>query len=126
MFKRNSRPIDKRHYRITYRELDKILREHGFGLEDPRGNYIDVARWVTRRRYLGIAGPREKIKIKLGRIGFPNWKTEVGRKDIGRARKLCKLTPEHGCDSQTFFKGADNLEALIHSYRGPLKRLSMK
>lgn len=125
ILRRYSREVDKRHYRVTYRELNNILRGHNFELCNPHGNYIDVCRRERRRRYL-VAGPKDVKLTKLGQIGFPGWKSQVGRKDVGKARMLTGLTAEKGYDSQTFFKGVDSLQTLIVEYRGPLKRLSMR
>lgn len=123
--RRYTRPIDKRHYRVTYRELNNILRASDYELCNPHGNFIDVCRIERPRRYI-VAGPRKIKRVKLGQIGFPGWKSQVSRKDVNKARRLSRLTAERGHDSQSFFKGVDNLESLIDEYKGPLRRLSMR
>ena len=125
MLRRFTRPIDKRYYRVTYREFNNILKSYGHELRNPHNNFIDVCRIEKPRRYL-FAGPRTIKYVKLGLIGFPGWKVEVSRKDVTKARFLTKLTPERGYDSQSFFKGVDSLQSLIDEYKGPLRRLSMR
>lgn len=108
-FKTMFRERDNRiSYVITYRELDNILRRHGFSLENAIGNYIDV-----------MHGDRRLVKI-----GFPGLSKEVGRKAIATVRKETGLTAENGFDAQVFFKGEDPLNVLIGQYEAPLRRLA--
>lgn len=103
------RPQDNRiSYVVTYRELETILRQHGCGLRNASGNYIDVYKGENR----------------VAKVGFPGMSKEVGRKAIGTIRKATGLMPENGCDAQVFFKGADPLSVLIGEYEEPLKRLA--
>jgi prophage maintenance system killer protein len=124
-FRRNTRPIDRRHYLITYRELDRILHEHGCWLENPNNNRIEILRKVTQR--YGLLGLKKReVAERVTIIGFPGWSTEVSRKDIQEVRRAAGLTLEDGVDSSAFFKGADSMSALIAVYRGPLRRLANK
>ena len=122
-FRRNSRELDSRYYCITYHELDSRLREFGFRLCNPHKNFIDVARVDLTRGFLGIGGGKERV-VKIAQIGFPGWKSQVGKGAIASVRRATKLTPEKGIDSATFFRGADPLNFLINQYSGPLKRLA--
>lgn len=121
--KRHSRKRDNRYYTITYRELDKRLREFGYCLTDPSGNFINVVREEERRKLLGF-GKREQIQVKVAQIGFPGWKSQVGKGAISTVRRAAKLTPEDGFDSETFFHGADPVQSLIAEYVRPLERLA--
>ena len=123
--KRNSRERDSRHYTITYQELDRTLREFGHCLCNPHKNFIDVSRIETRRTLLGF-GKKEERLVWLAQIGFPGWKSQVGKGAIGTVRKKTRLTSEYGVDSASFFRGADPLHALIESYQGPLHRLAFR
>jgi len=122
--KRKSRNIDKRFYSVTYRELNNILHKYGYGLSNPKKNFIDIVRFDTKRKILGIVGKRETVEIKLGQIGFPGWKTQVGKGAINTVRKVTELLPEKGIDSETFFHGTDTMESLIDIYHAPLRRLA--
>lgn len=122
--RRNSRNIDRRYYSVTYRQLHGILKTYGFGLENPRHNHIDVVRYERRRKIFGIAGQKIDTYQKLGQIGFPNWGAIVGKGAIRTVRGVTDLTPEKGIDSQSFFKDADPIPALIQTYHGPLQRLA--
>lgn len=121
--KRKSRKVDRRFYSVTFRELNKILQYHGFSLSNPKNNFIDIVRYDSKRKYL-IVGKREKVETKLGQIGFPGWKTQVGKGAINTVRKVTALVPEKGYDSETFFHGLDAMESLIDIYHAPLKRLA--
>jgi hypothetical protein len=122
--KRKSRNIDKRFYSVTYRELNNILHGYGYGLSNPKKNFIDIVRFDKKRKILGVLGKSETIETKLGQIGFPSWKTQVGKGAINTVRKVTDLLPEKGIDSETFFHGTDTMESLIDIYHAPLRRLA--
>lgn len=123
--KRNSRARDSRYYTITYHELDQRLREFRHCLNNPHKNFVDVCRMDTVREY-GLFGKRKEKLVTVAQIGFPGWKNQVGKGAIGTVRRSAKLTPEHGIDSATFYRGADPLNALIAQYEGPLQRLAFR
>lgn len=125
-FKRNTRELDKRYYRVTYAELNNILKQQGCMLDNPKGNYIDIMAPRTKRRFFGLAGPRETFMQKVGQIGFPGWTTQVNQGAIKTVRHVTGLTPENGVDSEAFFHGAEPLQVLIETYHGPLQRLADK
>jgi len=119
---KRTRPMNKRMYVITYRDLDRILRHYGHSLDNPSGNCIDVCRTVEEKR--GILGRRrQRSKKKVLQIGFPRWTAQVGLKAMKSVLAKTGLTPERGYDSEVVFHDAEPLGALIDSYRGPLKRL---
>lgn len=123
--KRKTRNIDKRFYSITYNQLQTILKGYGFSLSNPHGNCIDIVMFVKKRSFLGL-GEKKTYEQKIGQIGFPGWKSQVGKGAINTVRKVTRLLPEKGFDSQSFFKGADPMQALVDEYRGPLERLADK
>ena len=117
-----TRKIERGHYIITYRQLDTILRRFGYYLTNPAGNHIDVVRNEMKRKKL--FGPKEEAQIRVCQIGFPGWKTEVGRGAIQSVRRECRLTDLDGVDSQTFFKGVEPMHSLIAEYSDALRRLA--
>lgn len=111
--RRNTRSIDKRSYIVTYRALRTILRQFGFDLDNPSGNFIDVIR---------ISDTGSRLS-KVAQIGFPGWTSEVNRGAIGTIRSECGLTPDEGIDSQVLFKGEDPFYDLLGEFYEPLARL---
>jgi hypothetical protein len=107
----------------TYRELDLRLREFGYCLSSPYGNFIDICRVEESRGLLGLGKVRQKL-VKVAQIGFPGWKRQVDRGAVKAVRKAANLTHEKGVDSQTFYRGTDPLQSLISEYAGPLERLA--
>lgn len=123
--KRNSRERDSRFYTITYNELDRRLMDFGHCFGDPKNNYIDICRIDTFRPF-GVFGKKSRKLVKVAQIGFPGWKSQVGKGAITTVRKAAKLTPEYGVDSASFYRGADPLNSLIAQYEGPLQRLAFR
>jgi prophage maintenance system killer protein len=123
--KRNSHARDNSYYTITFRELDRRLRDFGFCLHNPNGNYIDVSRIEEKRGILGFGQKKTKL-VRLGQIGFPSWKTQVSRTAISKVRSATGLTPEKGVDSKSFFHGADALNSIIDEFSDPLRRLAFR
>jgi death-on-curing protein len=123
--KRNSRERDSRYYTITYKELDSRLRDFSHCLSNPHNNYIDICRIDYGREFPFFGKQKEKL-VKIAQIGFPSWKSQVGKGAIATVRRAAKLTAEHGVDSAMFYRGADPLKALIAQYEGPLQRLAFR
>lgn len=123
--KRHSRERDGRYYTITYQELDQRLREFKHCLCNPHKNFIDVARIERSRGFLGLGKEQEKL-VWLAQIGFPGWKSQVGRGAIATVRRKTNLIDKYGVDSASFYRGADPLHALIEHYQGPLQRLAFR
>jgi len=123
--KRNSRARDSKHYTITFHELDRRLRDFSFCLDNPKGNYIDVCRISQRRDFLVFGTKRPRMN-KVAQIGFPGWKSQVGKGAIATVRREARLTPAQGIDSEIFYRGADPLNTLISQYEMPLQRLAFR
>ena len=122
--RRNTREIDKRHYIITYKQLDTILRRYGGQLANPHANKVDVMFPV--KEVYGILGRTRTVEKRVLQIGFHDWGTEVSRREVNDVRKATGLVPERGVDSPVFYEGTDPMEALIAVYSGPLTRLANK
>ena len=123
--KRNSRERDSRYYTITYSELDRRLRDFGHCLHNPHNNFIDVCR-VEHKKEFGLFGKKIERFVRVAQIGFPSWKSQVGKGAIATVRREAKLNTEHGIDSAMFYRGADPLNSLIAQYEGPLQRLAFR
>lgn len=124
-FRSRTRQLDKQQYLLTYRQLDGVLRRFGYELGNPSGNYIDVLRIVEEpiRRLFVSVGTRA-VRKRVAQIGFPGWKSQVGKAAMAAVRKATGLTHEKGFDSQVFFQDVDPLESLIPAYHGSLQRLA--
>lgn len=118
--RRNSREIDLRHNRITYKRLAAILAPHGLTLAHPQHNRIDLLR-VRSEKGEPLPSPK-----RLARIGFHSWTMQVSPKDISIVRSVTHMEMADGYDSQSFFHGADTPLQLIEKYREPLQRLAFR
>jgi death-on-curing protein len=122
---RNSRKINHVTPLVTFNSLNNALKDHGFELVEPRGNYIDIVRWDPERRNIfGKVTPRRAVK--LGQVGFPSWKTKLSRAAMKSIREATGLTSKNGCDSDVLFRGEEPLSSIISQYMEPLKRLAYK
>jgi len=126
-FRRNTRQIDKRYYCVTYHQINTILHRFGYSLANPKGGYIDIIREETRVK-VTLLLKKEQVtqQTKVGQVGFPGWKSQVGKGAIGTIRKVTGLTAENGYDSQVFFHDLDPIPSLITTFYGPLRRLARK
>lgn len=125
--KRNTRYRDDSARTVTYGELNRALKRHGFELRDPNGNYINVVRIQPAKKggFLGI-GAKPEREIFLAQIGFPGWKDQVRKSALKTVREATGLTAQNGCDTQVLFEDAEPLSSLISEYAEPLKRLANK
>jgi len=125
--RRNTRARDDSTRTVTYSDLNRVLRRHGFELRNPSGNYINVMRIEPAKpgRFLGI-GARPERAIFLAQIGFPGWKDQVHKAALKRVREATNLTSQDGCDTKVFFEDAEPIAVLISEYAEPLKRLANK
>jgi death-on-curing family protein len=125
--KKNTRKIDRTQYLITYRELEKILKRYNAWFENPNNNQIDVMHWVEvikpRTSIFGRAKKANEIR-RACKLGFPGWNKQVGQGRLKHVRLSLNLMPEHGIDSQAFFKDVDDMSVLIEMYEGALSRLA--
>ena len=125
--KQNTRMVDRKQYLLTYRELSNILKPYDVWLENPHNNQIDVMHWedveVPRRTVFHKKKTTKEIRRGCV-LGFPGWTKTVGHGRLKHLRKQLKLTPEDGVDSQSFFRGVDDMRVLLDLYEGALMRLA--
>ena len=112
-----TRKVDKRMYTITYNELNTRLKIYGYYLENPSGNHIGVY-----KKKSGVFS-LFRSDSKVGSIGFPGWKNQVGSGDLKKVLSMTQLDSNHGIDSAVFFKDATPSYDLLQQYNAPLKRL---
>lgn len=98
------------------------------GEDDPYVGQYTVGIHMETKTEKRFPFRKEKVtpESKVEQIGFPGWKSQVGKGAIKTVRQKTDLTPDHGVDSQVFFKGLDPIVDLIVSFHGPLRRLARK
>jgi death-on-curing family protein len=125
--RRNTRYRDDATRTVTYSELNRAVKRHGYELRNPNGGYINVVRVEPAKRanFLGIGGKPER-EVYLAQVGFPGWKDQVHKSALKTVREATGLTTKNGCDTQVLFQEAEPLSSLISEYAEPLKRLATK
>jgi death-on-curing protein len=109
----------------TYRELRRILGSHGYYLEAPDRNYIEVVRYEEQR--VGILRRQsQKVRKRIGTIGWPGEHETIGIKEIKNIRKLCRLTETDGVDSAAFYDRTAVIDSFVNDYRGLLRKLARR
>lgn len=110
--KQMTRRLDRSHHKLTYRQLNGLIKAHGYEMRNPYRNRINIFRIGDNR--------------SVGRIGFPGMSKEVAKGEIKNTRKLCHLTEKDGFDSKAFYNGAGGMDSLLLEYAKPLRRLADK
>lgn len=124
-FRRNTRTVDKRDFKVTYRQLGAILIRYGFAFGGSHDNRIEVIEKVEERHgFLGIK--RRTVDRRVTTIGFRDWGTEVSPKDVREIRRATGLIHEKGYDTAVLAQGLNPMETLIAEYSAPLRRLAKK
>lgn len=124
-FKTHTRQLDKRQFRVTYRQLESILGRFGYKLQQSHSNRLDVLK-ETEERHGFLHLKRRRVFQRISTIGFRDWGTEVSQSDLRELRKELKLTAEAGYDTTVLTQGVNPMEVLIAEYSGPLRRLARK
>jgi hypothetical protein len=108
---------------ITYRELRRLLSKFGYTLEEPKGNRIGI---YTKREVVEGFLIRKKVtrNVRIGSIPWPGESKQMAINDIRYVRKICQLTEEDGCDSNSFYDYPTRVDEFINNYRKILKRLA--
>jgi len=107
-----TRRLDRSQRALTYRQLNGLIKEHGFEMRNPHRNRINIFRIRDNQ--------------SVGRIGFPGMSKEVAKGEIKNARMLCRLTERDGFDSKAFYNDAGGMDSLLLEYAKPLRRLADK
>lgn len=120
---RHSRKLERGERRITYRQLRGVLGRFGYYLDNPKNNSIGIYRDEEVRR--GLLKTKRVIEPKrIGAIKYPGDNKVVGFKLIKDVRRMCWLDENHGCDTASFYDGADVLDVFVNEYRTVLTKLA--
>lgn len=130
-----TRAMEKTEYKITYRQLDSILRNkqlkdvisnnYYYKLDNQNNNNIDLIK-VTEESTGIFKRKIRLVETKIISIGFPGWSKQVNIDVVKKIRKKTGLTHENGYDSETFYHEADSLPSLISEFQGLLQTLAGK
>lgn len=105
---------------ITYRRLRSILGTHGYRLENPDGNHINIVGPRQTRTMFG----RQKITEGLIKvIPYPSESSEVPKRLIKEIRRELKLDRDHGYDTDAFYQYRTVVDEVIAKYQSTLRRL---
>lgn len=110
ILKQRTRRFDRSHRSITYRQLNGLLRPHGFELRNPRNNQIGIVRVQNAKT--------------IGHVGFPGMSRQVKKGNLKKVRQICQLWESDRVDTKEFFNGAEGMDFLLGEYAEPLRRLA--
>lgn len=117
-------PIRRGDRPIRYRTLRQILPRFGFELGTiMSGNRVEVLEVIVEPPNLLRRQARE-VRRRIGYIGYCDEGTDVSLKDLKNLRRMCGLTEEGGVDSDSFYTGAEVVDAFVNRYRTVLRRLA--
>ena len=119
---KRTRKLKKGEKVVTFRELRKILRNYDIHLENPKGNYIDVIKYETKR--VGILRKKKTVSYRVAHIPYPKEGLDVGKGVLRTVRIKCGLTEENGYDSEMFYGAETSIDKFIVKYKQTLKRLA--
>ena len=105
-----TRRLDRSHRALTYRQVNDLIKDHGFEMRNPKRNRINIIRIEDEQ--------------SIGNVGFPGMSKQISRRDIKHVRNTCNLMEKHGYDSAAFYNGAGGMDSLLLEYAIPLRRLA--
>ncbi len=105
-----TRRLDRSHRALTYRQVNGLIKNHGFEMRDPKRNSIGIVRASDNQ--------------SIGRVGFPGMSKQISRTNIKQVRDICALTKKDGYDSAAFYNGVGGMDSLLLEYAAPLRRLA--
>lgn len=119
---RRTRKLKKGEKVVTFRELEKILREHDIFLENPKGNFRDVIKYEWKKK--NLFSKKERVGRRVAHIPYPREGMEVGKKVLKTIREACNLTEDDGYDSEMFYSAETSICKFIVKYKKTLNRLA--
>jgi len=122
--KSKTRKIQKAERIVTFKELEKRLKNFDVVFEKDNGNYVDLYRMVDVKKRKGLFGS-QIVKEKKFIANIPYFKNRhVGKKVIRTIRKNGNLMPQDGVDSDLFYGDETTADEFIMKYKSTLKRLA--
>jgi death-on-curing protein len=116
-----SRPIRREERAVTWRELQRKLKQRGCSIDVIRGDKMVIRRNVQGRRRL-LGGHRtEKLETYYTNTGDGR---EVPKSVIKRIRQDLHLDADHGVDAEVFYGEHKDSDFFILQYSQLLKRLA--
>lgn len=125
--RRRFRREDKHERPLTFRQIRRILANHGYRFGPPTHNFIDIFQdeQFEKRGFLGMGKPRiEKRTRRVLQLSYAGDGELVRVATIHKIRKACNLMPEDGVDSRMFYDGEARVDYVINEYRHILKKLA--
>lgn len=117
-----SRKIERGERQITFRQLRRLLQNRGLGVKSMKSGKAAIYRTETVRK--GVLRKRVEVDKRVTIIGWPNDGQVIGIRELKRVRRVLQLDEEHGCDTSSFYDGADVIETFINEYRNVLRKLA--
>jgi hypothetical protein len=105
--------------------LRTLLSPHGYYLDNPKGNSIDIILHSSEKRGIFINKIVETEK-RIGNIPYPSDNDFVPVSLLKHIRKICNLTAEDGIDSDAFYSDGAIIDSFINRYRRILDKLARK
>jgi prophage maintenance system killer protein len=118
-------PITRGDRQITYRQLGRILKRFDFSLEAPKGNAIEIVKYVDTRAGL-FTRKTKKVRTHIGTISYRGEHEFAPIIDIKYVRKICNLLEEDGVTSDAFYSEGAIIDSYINRYRTILRKLANK
>ncbi len=106
-----TRTTDFGQRRLRFRDLKKLLSEHGCTFDMPNNNFIKIRR-LTSEGALAV------------RAGYPNEHYEVPPNEVRRIRKTLQLDRLAGFDAGAFYNLEDRVDGFVNTYRQLMNRLA--
>ncbi len=108
---------------ISYRQLRKALAQFNITIEVTSGNQAELVRY--EQRTVGLFRSRqERVRVKIGTIGYRDEGTDIPKSEVKRIRELCGLTEDKGVDSRSFYSTGVVVDNFVCRYRRVLHRLA--
>lgn len=125
--RQHCRRVEHGERRMKFDQLNTLLKKHGFELGHPDGNFISIYKVIKETKKPLFQKERTELRLqRIGLVGYPGGKKEIGILDLKQVRKICKLTEEFGVDSAIFYDREGAVDEIINRNRRVLRSLANK
>lgn len=121
--KENSRGIEVGDRIISWRRLERILKDYGCNIQNSTsgGVKMTIERKVESKKFGLFKRSEKTYKTKIS----INNSCDIQRGTVKKVRRELGLTEEDGVDSHDFYsKGSESIDTFINRYRKTLNRLA--